>query len=248
MEAIAIWWSKGGKHERRSHNRRSRQSSEQGSQGRPVCPFFLPVALSQCSACLHYCKAHPLLHHCCFLHPQQTSTCLQYIQTQNTAQFFFLPKCILSYLKTVGQCSGSGVPFSSFCWEWDDYISKRKTTGRELKSWVWMECFTQYIRVSWLEKGKLGRRCWCFPFPNLSELILCSHSVADGSSENTSIFLTFLPSLPAIVQRQVERLEYYVSLAYPIQSANSWTSSRWTKNPSFVPFHFLSHKLLSKQN
>lgn len=37
------------------NNRRSRQSSEQGSQGRPVCPFFLPMASSQCSACLHYC-------------------------------------------------------------------------------------------------------------------------------------------------------------------------------------------------
>jgi hypothetical protein len=97
------------------NNWRSRQSSEQGSQGRPVCPFFLPVASSQCSACLHYCEAHPLLHHCCFLHPQQTSTFLQYIQTQNAAQFFFIPKCILSYLKRVGQCSGSGVPFSSIC-------------------------------------------------------------------------------------------------------------------------------------
>ncbi len=140
-----------------------------------------------------------------------------------------------------------GFPSLAFAESEMTIISKRKTTGRELKSWVRMECFTQYIRVSWLEKGNLGRRCWWFPFPNLSELILCSHSVADGSSENTSIFLTFLPSLPAIVQRQVERLEYYISPVYPIQSANFWTSSRWTKNPIFVPFHFLSHKLLSKQ-
>lgn len=107
------------------NNRRSRQSSEQGSQGRTVRPFFLPVASSQCSACLHYCDAHPLLHHCCFLHPQQTFTFLQYIQTQNTAQFFSYRSAFWVISRGLDNVLVQGFPSLNFA-EWDDYNFKEK--------------------------------------------------------------------------------------------------------------------------